>query len=135
MAFFSAPACTPPITMSTPAQHAILALLWSENLEEHSPSQDLTDRVTADWERFRAQCEALPDFDLDKILANPLHPDCEGDPWNQVAHDFIFTRNHHGAGFWDGRCVKPFDTLLTDLAQQFDEISCELGGDGLVHLL
>ena len=56
----------------------------------------------------------------------------DGDYWDHAAHDFILTRNHHGAGFWDGDWFEPFGSLLTDLALTFPELELYLDDDGLV---
>jgi hypothetical protein len=125
--------------MTTAADHTILALLWSssdgdhEGLESFEPSQQLTDKVTADWESFRAQAEAMG-FDPEQHLAIALHPDNEGDPWNAAAHDFILTSNGHGAGFWDsGRWHEPWGDRLTELCRKFGEIDCYVGDDSLIY--
>ena len=114
----------------SPANHAILALLWSSSddegngLDNYDPSESLTAKVTADWEDFREQAE-LMGFNPDEHIVMMLHPGNEGDAWNAVAHDFILTRNGHGSGFWDsGRWEKPWGDRLTDLADSFGEIEC-----------
>lgn len=38
-----------------------------------------------------------------------------------IAHDFWLTRNHHGAGFWDGDYPKELGQKLTDIAHSFGE--------------
>lgn len=40
--------------------------------------------------------------------------------YSKAGHDFWFTRNHHGAGFWDGDWGDD-GRELTDLAHQFSE--------------
>jgi hypothetical protein len=124
-----------------PSEHALIALLWSETDADGNPldrgdytvSQDLTIRVAADWDRFREQSEALG-FDAERDCAMMLHPDNEGNPWNAVAHDFILTRNGHGAGFWDtGLWREPWISKLTSLAKSFGEISCYVGDDGAIY--
>ena len=34
------------------------------------------------------------------------------DFWGHIGHDFWLTRNHHGAGFWDGDYPEPFADLV-----------------------
>jgi hypothetical protein len=124
-----------------PSEHALIALLWSEKDDEGNPldsgdypiSDSLKAKVTADWDSFREKAEALG-FDAEEHRAMMLHPDCEGDAWNAVAHDFILTRNHHGAGFWDtGRWLEPWASKLTTLAHSFGELSCYIGDDGAIY--
>lgn len=124
------------------ADHAMLALLWSECDRETDtffdemdadPSPQLEMRVALDWDNFRAAAEKLG-FDAEEHCAQALHPDCEGDAWNQAAHDFILTRNSHGTGFWDsGRWAEPWGDRLTQLCRHFGELHCYLGEDGMIH--
>lgn len=58
---------------------------------------------------------------------------CSGD--FNVAHDFWLTRNHHGAGFWDGDYPEPIATQLTNLAHGFGECNLYVGDDGLIYLM
>jgi hypothetical protein len=123
-------------------QHCLIALLWSstdddgEPLDdgEHEASQQLIDRISADWSSFRSQAEAMG-FDPERDLAIALHHDNDGDHWNAAAHDFILTRNGHGCGFWDGRWNDPWGDKLTKLAEQFGEIDAYVGDDGLIYSL
>jgi hypothetical protein len=122
------------------ASHAIDCLLWSELTDEGQPfdsvdlevSDQLQALVTNDWECFRANAESLG-FDADEHCARMLHPDCDGDAWNAAAHDFILTRNHHGAGFWDsGRWAKPWGQKLTELCRLYPELHCYIDSDDLI---
>lgn len=127
----------------TAADHAILALLWSSSdvssdddlidLEDFEPSQQLKDKITAEWQSFREQAENMG-FDAEEHLAMMLHPDNDGDPWSAAAHDFILTRNGHGTGFWDsGRWHEPWGDRLTELCRKFGEIYCYVGDDSLIY--
>jgi hypothetical protein len=118
----------------------MIALLWSETDDndgpldcgDHKPSPELVARVTEDWDRFRTMAKGIG-FDPVEALAEPLHSDCDGDPWNMVAHDFILTRNGHGAGFWEGGWHEPWGDRLTALAQGFGEIHAYMGNEDLIH--
>jgi hypothetical protein len=124
------------------AQHCMMALLFSETNPDDNdrpldcgdwePSPELESAMEWDWDRFRTMAEAIG-FDPAEALAVALHPDCEGDPWNQAAHDFILTRNGHGAGFWDGHWHAPWGDRLTALAKQFVEIHPYVGEDGMIY--
>lgn len=56
-------------------------------------------------------------------------------PTDRAAHDFWFTRNHHGCGFWEvdfgtlEQCTK-----LTVSAHQFGERYIYAGDDGMIHM-
>ena len=125
--------------MST--EHCLLTLLWSETDDDGDPldsgwyeaSEELKQKISEDWEKFHEQAETMG-FNPDQHIAMALHPDNDGDTWNAVAHDFILTRNGHGAGFWDSdRWVAPWGDRLTELAKSFGEISCVVGDDGLIY--
>lgn len=47
----------------------------------------------------------------------------------QLAHDFWITRNHHGAGFWDGDYPKEIGDFLTNRAGKFPELRVYVGDD------
>lgn len=124
-----------------PQEHALIALLWSERDDNDEPldcgdyeaSETLKAKVRADWDSFREQAEALG-FDAERDCARMLHPDNEGCAWNAAAHDFILTRNGHGAGFWDtGRWHEPWAGKLTTLARGFGELNCYVGDDGAIY--
>ena len=50
----------------------------------------------------------------------------------QAGRDFWFTRNRHGAGYWDRGLGKPGDDL-TEAAHTFSEVSLVLGDDGKIY--
>ena len=51
-----------------------------------------------------------------------------------VGHDFWLTRNHHGAGFWDGDYTKEVGDFLIKLAHSFGECNLFVGDDGYIYL-
>jgi len=110
----------------THAQAALETLLWSNYLDgEYEPDPDLVNRVDRDWKEFRFKAETIG-FNPDNALAVMLHPDNEGDIWNQVQHDFMLTRDYHGAGFWSGNWTEPWGRLLTQLAHTFPPLHLSL---------
>lgn len=52
----------------------------------------------------------------------------------QAGHDFALTRNHHGAGFWDGDWPKEAGERLTKASYAFGECNLYLGGDGIFYI-
>ena len=54
---------------------------------------------------------------------------------SRAGHDFWLTRNHHGAGFWDGEWEKRYGEELTRLARSFGECTLFDGLDGLIYSL
>ena len=121
-------------------KHAIEALLWSsvvgpndEPADMYEPSKELSNQIYKEWESFQEKAVKLgfnPELHR-KTCINLI----EGDYWDHAAHDFILTRNHHGAGFWDGDWFEPYGSLLTDLAHTFPELELYLNDDGLVSAL
>lgn len=107
--------------------------LW---VEGHGPgtrlSNDLLDRIRQDWYRFREQAEDLG-FDAVEHRATTIDP-TEGDEWDYAAHDFILTRNHHGAGFWDGDWQAPWGERLTELAHTFPQLESYFDDDDILRL-
>lgn len=51
----------------------------------------------------------------------------------QLEHDYILTRNHHGAGFWDGDWDKSVGEILTTVAHLHSEIEAYVGDDNFVY--
>lgn len=45
------------------------------------------------------------------------------DEWGRAGHDLWLTRNHHGAGFWDGDWSEPYAAQLTEMAHALGECS------------
>lgn len=52
---------------------------------------------------------------------------------NQTEHDYILTRNHHGAGFWDGDWSSEVSQILTDAAQSQPEFTTTID-NGRIYL-
>jgi hypothetical protein len=111
----------------------IETLLWCSQCDKdelldpggNEVSQQLRDKLEADYREFT---DSLPDgFVAEDYFI------CSGDASEQLAHDYIMTRNRHGCGFWDGDWGKEMGDLLTKLAQHKPEIEPYVGDDGLIH--
>ena len=50
-----------------------------------------------------------------------------------MEHDYILTRNHHGAGFWDGDWDKSVGEIFTTAAHLHPEIEAYVGDDNLIY--
>lgn len=59
-----------------------------------------------------------------------LLADCDN---SQAGHDFWLTRNHHGAGFWDGDYPESIGQSLTDAAHAEGSCGLYIGDDGKVY--
>lgn len=107
-------------------------LIWSSpELEGAVISDELQERLLAEWESFVEQSEAIG-FDAYEHRIGPVNT-AEGDEANYAAHDWVLTRNGHGAGFWDGDWAAPFGDLLTAICKAQGEIQGYVGDDGLVY--
>jgi hypothetical protein len=108
---------------------------WSSTDDDGTPLDgDLADNtMTAmqkDCAEFEPRALALIDaYNADKNASAEFLP---GD--GHLAHDFWLTRNHHGAGFWDGDYPEPLGQQLTDLAHSFKECDLYTGDDGKLYL-
>lgn len=51
----------------------------------------------------------------------------------QAGHDFLLTRNRHGAGFWDGGWAQAAGRRLTENANAYGEANFYVGDDGKVY--
>ncbi len=61
------------------------------------------------------------------------HAELIGDERKRAGYDFWLTRNHHGAGFWDGDWPKEAGKVLTDAAHVYGSVNLYIGDDGLIY--
>lgn len=105
---------------------AIGTLLWSEVDEDDTP-------LDYDYDRFDVAPESVESLRDELLSFVELNADDLADlEPSQVGHDFILTRNHHGAGFWD-RGLGALGDRLTDSAHPYGSISAYVGDDGRVY--
>jgi hypothetical protein len=86
-------------------------------------------RIKEDCAKFRVLSDAAFQSFNESSDDYPLNP-----AQYHIAHDFWLTRNHHGAGFWDGDYPEPLATTLTNLAHSFGEQNLYVGDDGKFYL-
>lgn len=53
--------------------------------------------------------------------------------YDSIGHDFFLTRNHHGAGFWDGDYSQELGKYLTDVSHKFGEVNFYVGDDNKIY--
>ena len=109
----------------------IAALFWTEcvdpgadspeHLGDHYGPEDLTkdslESVITDCRSFIEQAQAAEH--PDEFPWDDRDYDAENlEDSSQAGHDFLLTRNGHGAGFWD-RGIGAWGDTLTDIAQTF----------------
>lgn len=115
----------------------IECMMWSSPIDS-SDGDDATFRdFDYDIEDFEAT--ALHDTIMDcfEFACNTHHmwtlKDGTRASAAQIGHDFWLTRNHHGAGFWDGDYQFHHGEAMTAAAQRFKELNPFLL-DHSVHL-
>jgi hypothetical protein len=94
---------------------------------------EFADETIARIKQDCAKCRTLSDAAFDSFNAQSDDYPINSSQYH-VAHDFWLTRNHHGAGFWDGDYPEPLATTLTDLAHAFSEQDLYIGEDGKFYL-
>jgi hypothetical protein len=109
---------------------AIATLLWSEvqwdeegnGGEPFDADYDATDVAEESVTALRADVVSFYDSNRSDIAAT-------GADFGQTAHDFILTRNGHGAGFWD-RGYGAVGDRLTAAAKVYGSLNAYVGDDG-----
>lgn len=117
------------------------ALLWSEMCRgtmqhEHvSETPEECDRpLDDDLTRDNLANETLMAILVDVInFCHNSWIDVMGLEPEQIGHDFLLTRNHHGAGFWD-RGLGERGQRLTESAHAYGDTNAYVGDDGKVYV-
>lgn len=111
--------------------------LWSTNDESNESGGDPLDEnygpedIAAETlETMLADCKRFQEENFDDIAAGPDGPDYSN--WERAGHDFLLTRNGHGAGFWDGDWPEEVGERLTEASKAFGEVNLYVGDDGLI---
>lgn len=111
-------------------QAYLVAALWTSNDEENEQGGNPLDEnyTIADIapDSIQQAIEDCSKFFLENM--DDLNCNLE-----QVGHDFWLTRNHHGAGFWDGDWGKERGDRLTKSSHSYKELSPMVGDDNLIH--
>lgn len=113
--------------------HAVETLLWSEHTEQGESLDSLYHVDHIDQSVIDELSEDVTNF-LDLVIDSHdtrLWELVKEDP-EQAGHDFILSRNRHGAGFWD-RGNGDVGELLHKYAVTFGEISLYVGDDGFLY--
>lgn len=78
-------------------------------------TNDTIRKAVDDCKRFRELAIAAG-IDIDEF---------DHDEQMSASRDFWYTRNHHGAGFWDGDWDESISEKLTSISRQFPETSLD----------
>jgi hypothetical protein len=96
--------------------------LWS-SMDEMDANYGISDLAPETLERKKADCATFQQQNWDDIQ----------DDVARAGHDFWLTRNHHGAGFWDGDWPEDVDEKLTEASHSWGEVDLCVGSDGRIH--
>ena len=83
--------------------------------------------------RFEFAPETRNQAEEDCLAFLEAHKQDIGERYVQAGHDFWLTRNHHGAGFWDGDWPKEIGARLTEAAHKWGEVDSYIGDDHLIY--
>lgn len=126
-------------------RHYLIAALWSEHGPEDADYEFLDSRyglediapaalvqAMEDCRRFQSDNAALLSVAYGRYKA--ANND-EYSPEARAGHDFLLTRNHHGAGFWDRSELDQggIGEALTKAAHAFGEVCFYVGDDGRIY--
>jgi len=132
------------IDLDTIVRHYLIAALWSEIDDDGNPLDDrfcVDDVAPETVAQARLECQAFidaagPDL-VNAMMAHyqdsgmSHHPDA-GSASACFGHDFLLTRNGHGAGFWDRGAGETGDALA-EICRRFLEVYFYVGDDGRVY--
>lgn len=99
----------------------VMAALWSTG-DDHGPYDDRFGPEHIDPVEMQGMLEDSAKFQRENV------DDIDGRD-EQAGHDFWLTRNHHGAGFWDGDWPEPAASRLTSAAHAFGEHNLEISDE------
>jgi hypothetical protein len=100
--------------------------LWSSLDDDGVPldtNYDGTDLAPETLERMKADCASFQEQYWESISDN----------LTRAGHDFWLTRNHHGAGFWDGDWPDEVEEELTEACHLWGEVDLSVGDDGRIY--
>jgi hypothetical protein len=112
--------------------------LWASNDESDEnggepldANYSASDLAPETLEAMKIDCAAFQRDNAADIAAGPDGPDYTR--YERAGHDFFLTRNHHGAGFWDGDWSAEAGERLTAASHAHGETNLYVGDDGLIY--
>ena len=101
--------------------------------EENGDSLDqdfnIFDVADSARKQIKSECE---DF-LKREDVSSIAEKWEGEEYQRAGHNFFLTRNHHGAGFWDGDWPETDAEVLTKASHQAGSSEPYVGDDGEIY--
>lgn len=114
--------------LDTFTQAYVEASLWSSTDDDNEPLDGLYDADCIALEALQTMIAECQDFQT--ANAEDIATDLA-----RAGHDFWLTRNHHGAGFWDGDWAPAVGQRLTQNAHAYGECNLYVGDDGLLYVM
>lgn len=114
----------------------IEALYFTDTGDDGQPSTDdeLSEESLA---KIRSECESFWNENGETILGCDELVKRGSGQYSvaaQAGHDFWFTRNGHGVGFWDGDWPEPQATILDAASKRFGPMDTYLGDNGQIWI-
>jgi hypothetical protein len=117
----------PVLTVVTAVDHGLICLVWQ------ATDDDGDSLESAGWEASDIVAASVTEFAQDLAdFWHGNHPDLQGLNPEQVGHDFVLTRNGHGAGFWD-RGLGELGDRLTAMCRPYGTFDLYVGDDGKLY--
>lgn len=119
----------------------LTAALWSSThtfmSEDGQTELDTVELDGYEWadgeaEKLHDECRDFIQANTDDLIAY-VDTLSEGKEWDCAGHDFWFTRNGHGVGYWD-RGLGELGERLTKATKAYGEVYLYLGDDELVYV-
>lgn len=121
-------------------QGYIEAMFFTADTGESGDDEEQEDLTQADFPELTPETLAAIKKDCADFQESNAWCAASGDSTQNMpddvraGHDFWFTRNSHGVGFWDGDWPAPHSDALTAEAKKFGETDLYRGDDGLLYL-
>lgn len=117
-------------------QWVLDAVATTEGVDSDLISPEDLDRLVREWDAFRDAVYLAEDTlgGIDEGYLRTLHPDYQGDVWAVLAWDWVLTRNHHGAGFWDGDWAEEWEEVLMTETRKVGELQVVVSDEETVCL-
>lgn len=108
-------------------EDGLTCLVWQATGDDGEPLE------SSGWQASDITAESVTEFARDLAdFWHGNHPDLKDLDAGQVGHDFVLTRNGHGAGFWDRGLGEQGDRL-TEACRPYGTFDLYVGDDGKLY--
>ena len=105
-----------------------------EHFDEMDPepewSEEALKKITEDCKSFWESNEEDLELYMQELSFDPS----QGTPAEYAGHDFLLTRDGHGAGFWD-RGMGDLGKRLTEACKAYGSLDLYVGDDGKIYAM